>query len=390
MKTVFCTNGMLSKTLAVTRSLGRQGNRIVVGEKIRFHTSGFSKFCSKNILYPDPQKEPENFYKWLRELLRNEKVDVFLPMDDDTMEIAVRNQEELREHCALPVPPLDSYLIASDKGETIRLAKQAGIPHPQTLELMFQGEVNLHDLQVQTAHLTYPLVIKPRKSSGSRGVRIVNNQEELLQIYPGIHRTYPNPLLQEYIPFGPKFDICLLYDSIHRLTGSFVQKQIRNYPIERGPSTVHESIEYPEALRYAVQLMENLPWYGVVDVEFMLDPRNGELKLMEINPRFWSSVHLAIRCGVDFPTLLYRHALCLDTEPVLKYKTGVQGRALLPGDLLHYMSNKDRHQMSPSFWNFSLPDDTLSAEDPMPTIGFFAAALRYVFDLNTWRFIVRR
>ena len=390
MTTVFCTNGMLSKTLAVVRSLGKQGLRVIVGEKIRYHASGFSKFCDKVLVYPDPQKQPEAYYEWLRETLIREKVDVLFPMDEDTMEIAVRHQEELRMICKLPVPSLDSYLVAADKANTLRLAMQTGVPCPQTVEFQFGAESDLRELASRAKDMQFPLVIKPRHSSGSRGVRIVQDMQELLGTYAEIHRDYPNPLLQEYIPFGPKFDICLSFDSSHQLTGAFIQKQIRNYPIERGPSTVHESIERPDLLAHSIKLMENLPWYGVVDVEFMIDPRSGEPKLMEINPRFWSSVHLSIRCGVDFPNLLLRHALGEDMEPALTYRTGVQGRALLPGDTLHFLSNPKRFQMEPPFFTTKIPDDTVSKSDPMPTIGFLLAALRYSLDIKTWRFIIRR
>ncbi len=40
-------------------------------------------------------------------------------------------------------------------------------------------------------------------------------------------------------------------------------------------------------------------------VEFKLDPRDNTPKLMEINPRFWGSLALAIESGVNFPYLLY-------------------------------------------------------------------------------------
>jgi predicted ATP-grasp superfamily ATP-dependent carboligase len=76
---------------------------------------------------------------------------------------------------------------------------------------------------------------------------------------------------------------------------------------------------------WAVSLLKELQWAGVADVEFMIDPRDGTPKLMEINPRFWSSLYLALECGVDFPWLLVQTALMKRSNPSLVTKKGLKG-----------------------------------------------------------------
>jgi predicted ATP-grasp superfamily ATP-dependent carboligase len=381
---------MLSKTLAAVRSLGSQGIETLVSEKTRWNTSGFSKYCSKSLLCPDPQKNPEKYVMWLKETLRKEKCDVLLVMDDDTSNIVIEHREELEALCAVPLPPTESYLIAADKGKTLEFAYELGIPCPQTIQFDFNEIPDKGLLLELTRQIQYPLVIKPKHSSGSRGIRFVNNEEEFLDAFISVHQIYRNPLVQEFIPRGPKYDVCLCYDANHILKASFIQKQIRNYPIDRGPSTVHQSVEHPELLALAKKLMDNLCWYGVADIEFMIDPRNGEPKLMEINPRFWSSVHLSIRSGVDFPWILYQLALKKPVEPVMDYVVGKIGRAILPGDFLHFLSNPKRWEMNPPFWSKTYPDDTISTRDPLPTLGFFLSVLRYGWQPQIWRFLLRR
>lgn len=388
--TVLCTNGMLSKTLAVVRSLGESGVRVIVGEKIRFHASGFSKYASKTLVYPDPVKSRADFLAWLKKTILEEKVTMLFPMDDDTMSVVIENQDALSKHCLLSVPSVPSYDIAADKGSTVKHAITTGVPCPKSVEMSFKHipvDTELFDL---VRDMTYPLVLKPRFSSGSRGLRIVTEPQELLHAYCDIHQIYPNPIIQELIPAGTKYDVCLLYGQDHQYKASFIQKQLRNYPLEKGPSTVHESVDYPQLIQLAQKLLDPLKWQGVADVEFMIDPRDGKPKLLEINPRFWSSLHLSIRCGVNFPRLMFEDALGGQVFLPGMYRTGIIGRALLPGDILHYLSNPKRHKMKPSFWDFSLPDDTISIKDPFPVIGFFASALRYVFDYKMWKFVVRK
>mgnify|MGYP002336035819 FL=1 len=391
MNTVLCTNGMLHMSLAAVRSLGSHNIRTISAEKIRFHTSGFSNQCSKSLICPDPQKYPDLYLKWLIETIQKEKIDVLFSMDDDTTNIAINNRQQLESLCRLPIPPKNSYLIASDKAKTIQLAMKTGVPCPLTVETNFSNDgISDKEILKLTSHMEYPLVIKPRISSGSRGIRFVQNHQQLVETLQISQHQYPDPLIQEFIPPGTKFDVCLCYDTHHQLMASFIQKQIRNYPIGRGPSTVHESAVYPELLEHAVILMNNLPWYGVADIEFMIDPRSGQPKLMEINPRFWSSTHLAIRCGIDFPWILYQLAMGKEVEPSHDYIVGKRGRSLFPGDTLHFLSNPNRMQMEPKFWTTKIPDDIFSWKDPLPTIGFAASASRYLFDINKWKFLIRR
>ena len=57
----------------------------------------------------------------------------------------------------------------------------------------------------------------------------------------------------------------------------------------------------PELEQYGSVLLKEIGYYGLSEVEFKKDPRDGRYKLLEINARTWLWHSLAIRCGVDFP-----------------------------------------------------------------------------------------
>jgi predicted ATP-grasp superfamily ATP-dependent carboligase len=61
-------------------------------------------------------------------------------------------------------------------------------------------------------------------------------------------------------------------------------------------------------------------------VECKYDPRSDRYYVMEINPRFWGSLQLAIDAGVDFPALLVECALGGTPTPVTAYRVGVRSR----------------------------------------------------------------
>lgn len=384
--TVLLTDAQQRKTLAAIRSLGNRGIDIIAAEDTRWATSVFSKFCRHGLVYPNPRKQPEDFYEWLIDTIRINNIDVLFPMDDNIMDVVIDHKAELQKLCRMLLPEKESYRIASDKGLAVMSAQKSGLDCPKTYYL--ENEDDLLQLESYISELCFPLVIKPRKSSGSRGILVVNNKEEFLESYQQVHQSFPFPLIQEYISPGPRFDVCLLFNKNSQLRAAFVQKELRHFPLERGPSTLQESVAYPDLVEQSFSLLSRLKWQGIAEVEFILDQKDGKLKFMEINPRFWNSLYLSILSGVDFPWLLYKLITEGDVPVVTCYQTGLKCRWSLPGDLLHFISNKHRFQMNPPFWagkKLGIYDDILSLSDPGPILGFLLACLYYLPDKEMWR-----
>ena len=72
--------------------------------------------------------------------------------------------------------------------------------------------------------------------------------------------------------------------------------------------------------------MAALDWEGVAMVECKHDPLTDRYYVMEINPRFWGSLQLAVDAGVDFPRLLVECALGGSPPPVTNYRAGIRSR----------------------------------------------------------------
>lgn len=381
MATILLTDGQQRKTLSAARSLGRAGHRVLVAEVTRFATARYSRYVVEGFVCPDPGGRPDAFQAWLKATVARHGVDCVMPMDDASTEAVIAIATELG--CRSLVPPAAAFAVARDKAATVALAGAAGLRAPRTAP---DPDTAL------AAGVGWPLVVKARHGSGSRGIRPVATETELRAVYAEISQADPAPLVQEYIPPGRKFDVCLLYDADGRLSASFVQEELRGYPLWGGPSTLQESLHRPDLIDLAARLLAPLQWRGPVEVEFLEDPRTGEPVLMEINPRFWASLDLAVACSVDFPR--WTADLALGRTPQLAdgYPDGRRCRWLLPGDILHFLANPDRLHMNPGFFqtmDSRTHDDILSWHDPLPAVGFFLAFLRYAFDLRMWRMVIR-
>ncbi len=237
-------------------------------------------------------------------------------------------------------------------------------------------------------------MVKPRISSGSFGIVYVKKREDLISSYQSVHARYPLPLIQEWIPDGAgTFGLSALFDEASNMKAAFVHKKLRMYPVQGGPSTLREAVEHPQIMELGLSLLKSLNWVGVGMVEFKVDPRDGIPKLMELNPRFWGSLQLAIVSGVDFPYLILRMARRESFEPIRHYEVGKRCRWLLLGDILHFLNNPNRFHLHPPFFDFSNPNtsyDIFSRDDPLPLLGSVATFFTFLYDAEMKRFLERR
>jgi predicted ATP-grasp superfamily ATP-dependent carboligase len=401
MASVLVTDGHWRKTLAVVRSLGRKGVDVAVGERTFLNTSFFSKYCSRRIVYPSARRYPDQFIEFILKEIKKKHYDCLFPMEEETLLLLAKHQSEVSKYTYLLSPDADKIEFVRDKGKLIPFAEDHGIPVPKTWyspgtstlrssETSSTGQALPHDF----SSISLPVVIKPRISSGSFGIAYVKRKEDLMPFYQKVHGRYPFPLIQEWVPDGGgAFGFSALFDEASNVKAAFVHKKLRMYPVQGGPSTLREGVEHPQVTELGLSLLKSLNWTGVGMVEFKVDPRDGIPKLMEVNPRFWGSLELAIVSGVDFPYLILKMARGEIFEPILHYPVGRRCRWLLFGDILHFLTNPQRFHLKPSFFRFFEPNtsyDIISKDDPLPVVGSVATFFTFLYDPEMKRFLEKR
>jgi predicted ATP-grasp superfamily ATP-dependent carboligase len=383
---VLVTDGHFRKTLAVVRSLGRKGVQVTVGERTLLNTSFFSKYCARRLIYPSPRQAQNQFIEFLLEEIKKNRYDCLFPMEEETLLLLAKYHSEISQYTYLLSPDLKKIEFVRDKSVLMQFAEKLGIPTPRTFHIS-------PSLPLPFDSIPIPAVIKPRISSGSLGIVYVKKKEDLMPSYERVHERFPFPIVQEWIPDGGGvYGFSALYDETSNVKAAFVHKKLRMYPIQGGPSTLGEGVEHPQVMEMGLSLLKSLDWVGVGMAEFKVDPRDGMPKLMEVNPRFWGSLQLAIVSGVDFPYLILKLAKKESFEPILHYAVGKRFRWLLLGDLLHFFDNPHRFHLDPSFFDFFDRDtfyDVLSKDDPLPFLGSAATLFTFLYDPEMKRFLER-
>jgi len=372
MNKVLVTDGRSRASLAIVRSLGKRGIKVTSGEAF-VCSSFYSKYTDKKLVYPAPDKQPDLFLKRIIETIKNDMYDIIIPVRDDANLILSEHKKELSHFTKVPIADYDTLMKGRDKAQTLKIAMDNDIPCPQTY--FIEDDSELKEIMNE---LKFPAVIKPNRSSGSRGIKYVLSSKELAQAYSDVQNHYGEAMVQEFIPQGGAYGVSMLFNC-GEPRAIFTHKRLREYPNSGGPSTLRESVRFPEIEAYATTLLETLNWHGVAMVEFRVDPRDGKPKLMEINPRFWGSLQLAIYSRVDFPYLLYKMAIDGDVEPVFEYKTGIKVRWFLLGDILWFLGIPKPNKLKalPEFLKFrGMGYDVLSLRDPMPALGAILEGLK--------------
>lgn len=324
---VLVTDAGHKNALAAVRSLGKKGIKVDVSGRSIFGQAFYSKYCNRRFLYPDPRNKTKDFINLMIKIVRKNRYDVLLPIGASTTLPISYYKDKFEQYTRLPIAEYDVLIKAHDKPTALKIAKDCGIPIPQTY-----FPRNKEEVRKLSKEITYPAVIKLRRGSSAIGLRYANSPEELIRKYFSQGQSnftfdYEFPMIQEYIP-GEVHDVCVLFNK-GEPRAVLTQKRIRMNPPTGGGGVVNETTDEPNLKKMAVQLLKKMRWHGPAQVEFKIDSRDETPKLMEVNAKFWGTLDLSIQAGIDFPYLACKMAIDGDVFPVYNYKVGLKYRWLL-------------------------------------------------------------
>ncbi|WP_297793835.1 ATP-grasp domain-containing protein [uncultured Marinobacter sp.] len=303
---ILVLDGNQRASLAAVRSLGSKGLWVAVGESSTTSLAGFSRFCSYTLAYPDPFSSPRLFFDELLRQILELRISFLLPVTEATTYVLLQYRDELPEKVVLPFPDNQAVEQLANKNELFKLAQKLGIPVPKTLYCQSVDD----GLRALDRIDRYPVVLKPYKSKILQQDSILSTQvsvagsrkqaKAVLEKYPYFDFPFT---VQSFIEGGGQ-GIFALFDHGEPVC-YFAHKRLREKPPGGGVSVLCESAPVNQQLKDAAnKLLQHVRWHGVAMVEFRVST-DGTGYLMEVNPRFWGSLQLAIDSGIDFPWWLY-------------------------------------------------------------------------------------
>lgn len=319
--------GLFDTGWGVIRSLNKNGFR-VVGFDFDRRMPGFtSNFC-KAKLCPNPVHQPKELLGFLiAEKKRLTEPAILFPTSDAFVLFISRFRDELKQYFLFILPPEEVIELIINKKKQYELAEKANIPYPKTF-----FPQNVDDLAEIKKNLKFPVFIKPvysykwqQKFYGIKGFK-VNNSEELKSTFTHIHSTGIEIMIQEIIPGSNTnhYKVNVYINENNEILVVFTLRKIRQYPTEFGVGSCVESIYDKELIALGLKFFREINYRGVGSIEFKRDERDGKLKLIELNPRYWQQNYLATVCGVNFPLIQYLDLIGQNPKPQTKFRIGVK------------------------------------------------------------------
>jgi D-aspartate ligase len=303
--------------LGIVRSLGRHGIPTCVIDDER-SIARYSRYTSHAVACQDLRDEQRTVATVLE---TGERLGldgwVLYPTRDETVAAFSRYRSELTDRFRVPTPCWEIVRRAWDKRETYALAEELGVPVPRTWypanadELgQVEGEPPFAVKPAIKEHFIYATKSKAWKAHTRAEL------DGLFESAAGIVEP-GEVMIQEVIPGDGRqqFAYCAFVKDGEPVARMVVQRR-RQHPPEFGrASTFVQTVDVPVLDTLAERFLRAIGYYGLVELEFKLDPRDGQYKLLDVNARTWGYHTIGPKAGVDFPYLVYCDQVGERVEP---------------------------------------------------------------------------
>jgi D-aspartate ligase len=232
---------------------------------------------------------------------------VLFYQEDGQALLISRHRERLAKAFRFVVAETDLAEDLLDKARFQKLAERYKLPVPPAR--------SFHPAKIEPAYLglRFPLILKPltrldrwNDALGLRKALCADNLEALRALWPQLGALGLELLAQEFI-HGSEARIesyhCYV-DQQGRVAGEFTGRKIRTYPLRFGHTTALEITDAADVRSQGRDIVERLSLSGVAKLDFKRDMQ-GNLRLLEINPRFTLWHHPGALAGVNIPALVY-------------------------------------------------------------------------------------
>lgn len=288
-------------SLACVRSLGRRGVDVLGVASTADAPPLASKHCRETHLAPSPGEDLAGYRDVLLDLATRPDVRTVLPLYEPDIHVLATDRAAFADHVGTPWVDGDRLERARDRRRLLERAADAGVDVPE-----FGLLAEWDDWESRT-------VVKPRYTMQVRdgGVRYgpvgVQEPGESPDAAAVREAMGHDPLVQSYVPSAGEYGFFALYDDGDPVV-TFQHRRVRSYSYAGGASVYREAVDVPALRTAGRRTLDALDWHGPAMAEFRRDARDGSFRLLEVNPRFWGSLPLAVTAGVDFPGQYYRLA----------------------------------------------------------------------------------
>jgi len=307
----------LNAAVAGIRGLGLGGMRVLALGPSWASPGLWSRHAAARAVGPGVIDEPGALAGRIARLAADHGPLVVYPSREETIDLMLSATGW--DGVVLPFPRADVLDHVRQKARLVQTAAGAGLHTPASL---FEGTA----AEAGGREFRWPVVLKPAHPvSALKTARLARDGDHLRALTASLPPDEPL-LVQERVR-GPLVSVELVIDREGRLVARFQQVTRRTWPSAAGSIALAKSVPPDEALisRTAAMLAE-LGYWGLAQVDFVETPSG--FALLDVNPRFYRCLPLAMACGTNLPALWHAVAIGRPVGAPGAYRTGMTYRWL--------------------------------------------------------------
>ncbi len=269
MRTVLLTLGRLPKALDLARGFSEIGWRVVVAEPFARHLCGSSRAVAKSIRVPAPAYGKQDYLAALAQVVRDERVELVLPVSEETMHVA-HLPPLLPEGVRVLTMPPEVLLPLHHKGGFVAFARAHGLDVPDSAPL--------GDARAEALVAAGRVVVKPVHGCSGRGVLVLPQGAALTPAEV--------PCLVQRFVAGAEFSTCSLA-SQGRVLATTVYRGLQ---MSGSVAVAFERVAHPAIEDWVRRFAAAANWSGFIAFDLIVDS-DGRPWGLECNPRTTSGLH---------------------------------------------------------------------------------------------------
>jgi cation diffusion facilitator CzcD-associated flavoprotein CzcO/predicted ATP-grasp superfamily ATP-dependent carboligase len=312
---VLVTDGETRAVVGVARGLAADGFDVAVAATApaRLAPAHLSRTVGERLVVPDPLSAPDAFLDALAGAVAAGNFGVLVPGADASLLRISSGRARLEPHVRLGLPARESVERSLDKSDLAATASRHGLDPPPTVACA--GSAAAVDA---ARDFGFPLLVKPTLSVDDRvspprrfASAWVGDARELERAIAGFGGT---GLVQRRVE-GRVASFAGVFAG-GRLLGEAFSRYHRTWYPRAGNACYSETADAPAELRRrVVALLTDLAWEGLFELE-LIETAGGRWHAIDMNPRPYGSIALAIGAGANLPSVWCRHLLGYDPDPV--------------------------------------------------------------------------